>query len=141
MNRILIINGPNLNLLGRREPGIYGNCSMESYLETLRSRYPNHSIEYFQSNHEGEIIDKLHEVGFDNDMKGIVLNAGAYTHTSLAIADAIAAINVPVVEVHISNVHAREEVRHHSMISRVCRGVIAGFGMNSYRLGIDAILS
>jgi 3-dehydroquinate dehydratase-2 len=141
MNRILIINGPNLNLLGRREPGIYGNCSMESYLETLRSRYPNHSIEYFQSNHEGEIIDKLHEVGFDNDMEGIVLNAGAYTHTSLAIADAIAAINVPVVEVHISNVHAREEVRHHSMISRVCRGVIAGFGMNSYRLGIDAILS
>lgn len=141
MNRILIINGPNLNLLGRREPGIYGNCSMESYLETLRSRYPNHSIEYFQSNHEGEIIDKLHEVGFDNDMEGIVLNAGAYTHTSLAIADAIAAINAPVVEVHISNVHAREEVRHHSMISRVCRGVIAGFGMNSYRLGIDAILS
>lgn len=141
MNRILIINGPNLNLLGRREPGIYGNCSMESYLETLRSRYPNHSIEYFQSNHEGEIIDKLHEVGFDNDMEGIVLNAGAYTHTSLAIADAIAAINVPVVEVHISNVHAREEVRHHSMISRVCRGVIAGFGMNSYQLGIDAILS
>lgn len=141
MNRILIINGPNLNLLGKREPGIYGNCSMESYLETLLSRYPNHSIEYFQSNHEGEIIDKLHEVGFDNDMEGIVLNAGAYTHTSLAIADAIAAINVPVVEVHISNVHAREEVRHHSMISRVCRGVIAGFGMNSYRLGIDAILS
>lgn len=141
MNRILIINGPNLNLLGRREPGIYGNCSMESYLETLRSRYPNHSIEYFQSNHEGEIIDKLHEVGFDNDMEGIVLNAGAYTHTSLAIADAISAIKVPVVEVHISNVHAREEVRHHSMISRVCRGVIAGFGMNSYRLGIDAILS
>ena len=141
MNRILIINGPNLNLLSRREPGIYGNCSMESYLETLRSRYPNHSIEYFQSNHEGEIIDKLHEVGFHNDMEGIVLNAGAYTHTSLAIADAIAAINVPVVEVHISNVHAREEVRHHSMISRVCRGVIAGFGMNSYPLGIDAILS
>ena len=141
MNRILIINGPNLNLLGRREPGIYGNCSMECYLETLRSRYPNHSIEYFQSNHVGEIIDKLHEVGFDNDMEGIVLNAGAYTHTSLAIADAIAAINAPVVEVHISNVHAREEVRHHSMISRVCRGVIAGFGMNSYRLGIDAILS
>lgn len=141
MNRILIINGPNLNLLGKREPGIYGNCSMESYLETLRSRYPNHSIEYFQSNHEGEIIDKLHEVGFDESLKGIVLNAGAYTHTSLAIADAIAAINVPVVEVHISNVHAREEVRHHSMISRVCRGVIAGFGMNSYRLGIEALLS
>lgn len=142
MNRVLIINGPNLNLLGVREPGIYGNSSMESYLETLREIYRNScEIEYFQSNHEGEIIDKLHEVGFDNDMEGIVLNAGAYTHTSLAIADAIAAINVPVVEVHISNVHAREEVRHHSMISRVCRGVIAGFGMNSYRLGIDAILS
>lgn len=141
MNRILIINGPNLNLLGRREPGIYGNCSMEEYLETLREQYPNHSIEYFQSNHEGEIIDKLHEVGFDNDMEGIVLNAGAYTHTSLAIADAISAIKVPVVEVHISNVHAREEVRHHSMISGVCRGVIAGFGMNSYRLGIEALLS
>lgn len=141
MTRILIINGPNLNLLGVREPGIYGNNSMESYLETLRSRYLNYSIEYFQSNHEGEIIDKLHSVGFDNDLNGIVLNAGAYTHTSLAIADAIAAINVPVVEVHISNVHSREAVRHHSMISSVCRGVIAGFGMNSYRLGIEAVLA
>ncbi|MBQ3604706.1 MAG: type II 3-dehydroquinate dehydratase [Muribaculaceae bacterium] len=141
MTRILIINGPNLNLLGVREPGIYGNNSMESYLETLRSRYTNYSIEYFQSNHEGEIIDKLHSVGFDNDLNGIVLNAGAYTHTSLAIADAIAAINVPVVEVHISNVHSREAVRHHSMISGVCRGVIAGFGMNSYRLGIEAVLA
>lgn len=141
MTRILIINGPNLNLLGVREPGIYGNNSMESYLETLRSRYLNYSIEYFQSNHEGEIIDKLHSVGFDNDLNGIVLNAGAYTHTSLAIADAIAAINVPVVEVHISNVHSREAVRHHSMISGVCRGVIAGFGMNSYRLGIEAVLA
>ena len=141
MTRILIINGPNLNLLGVREPGIYGNNSMESYLETLRSRYPNYSIEYFLSNHEGEIIDKLHSVGFDNDLNGIVLNAGAYTHTSLAIADAIAAINVPVVEVHISNVHSREAVRHHSMISGVCRGVIAGFGMNSYRLGIEAVLA
>ncbi len=140
MKRVLIINGPNLNLLGVREPGIYGNSSMETYLETLRSRYLNYSIEYFQSNHEGEIIDKLHEVGFDTDLKGIVLNAGAYTHTSLAIADAIAAISVPVVEVHISNVHAREEVRHHSMISGVCRGVIAGFGMNSYQLAIEALL-
>lgn len=140
MNRVLIINGPNLNLLGVREPGIYGNSSMETYLETLRSRYLNYSIEYFQSNHEGAIIDKLHEVGFDTDLKGIVLNAGAYTHTSLAIADAISAIQVPVIEVHISNVHAREEVRHHSMISGVCRGVIAGFGMNSYRLAIEALL-
>lgn len=141
MTRILIINGPNLNLLGVREPGIYGNNSMESYLETLRSQYPNYSIEYFQSNHEGEIIDMLHKVGFEESLAGIVLNAGAYTHTSLAIADAISAINVPVIEVHISNVHSREEVRHHSMISSVCRGVIAGFGMNSYRLGIEAIVA
>lgn len=141
MTRILIINGPNLNLLGVREPGIYGNNSMESYLETLRSQYPNYSIEYFQSNHEGEIIDMLHKVGFDESLAGVVLNAGAYTHTSLAIADAISAINVPVIEVHISNVHSREEVRHHSMISSVCRGVIAGFGMNSYRLGIEAIVA
>ena len=141
MDRILIINGPNLNLLGVREPGIYGNSSMESHLETLREIYRNScEIEYFQSNHEGEIIDKLHEVGFDESLNGIILNAGAYTHTSLAIADAIAAIKVPVVEVHISNVHAREEVRHHSMISGVCRGVIAGFGMNSYRLAIEALL-
>ena len=141
MNRVLIINGPNLNLLGVREPGIYGNSSMESYLETLREIYRNScEIEYFQSNHEGAIIDKLHEVGFDESLNGIILNAGAYTHTSLAIADAIAAIKVPVVEVHISNVHAREQVRHHSMISSVCCGVIAGFGMNSYRLAIEALL-
>lgn len=141
MKRVLIINGPNLNLLGVREPGIYGNSSMEAYLETLRSRFPNYNIEYFQSNHEGEIIDKLHEVGFDETLKGIILNAGAYTHTSLAIADAISAIKIPVIEVHISNVHAREEVRHHSMISGVCRGVIAGFGLDSYRLGIEAIVN
>ena len=141
MNRVLIINGPNLNLLGVREPGIYGNSSMETYLETLRSRYLNYSIEYFQSNHEGAIIDKLHEVGFDESLNGIILNAGAYTHTSLAIADAISAIQVPVIEVHISNVHSREEVRHRSMISGVCRGVIAGFGMNSYRLAIEAIMT
>ena len=141
MNRVLIINGPNLNLLGVREPGIYGNSSMESYLETLREIYRNScEIEYFQSNHEGDIIDKLHQEGFNQQLDGIILNAGAYTHTSLAIADAIAAIKVPVVEVHISNVHAREEVRHHSMISGVCRGVIAGFGMNSYRLAIEALL-
>ena len=113
---------------------------MDTYLETLRSRFPNHCIEYFQSNHEGEIIDKLHEVGFDESLNGIILNAGAYTHTSLAIADAISAIQVPVIEAHISNVHSREEVRHHSMISGVCRGVIAGFGMNSYRLAIEALL-
>ncbi|MBR5331771.1 MAG: type II 3-dehydroquinate dehydratase [Muribaculaceae bacterium] len=142
MKRILIINGPNLNLLGVREPGIYGNESMTSYLDTLREKYINYcTLDYFQSNHEGDIIDKLHQVGFDPQLDGIILNAGAYTHTSLAIADAISAINVPVIEVHISNVHAREDVRHHSMISGVCHGVIAGFGMNSYRLGIEAILS
>ena len=142
MKRILIVNGPNLNLLGVREPSIYGNHSMESYLETLREIYRNScEIEYYQSNHEGDIIDILHQVGFDESLEGIILNAGAYTHTSLAIADAIAAIKVPVVEVHISNVHSREEVRHHSMISGVCRGVIAGFGMNSYLLGIEALLS
>lgn len=142
MKRILIVNGPNLNLLGVREPSIYGNHSMESYLETLREIYRNScEIEYYQSNHEGDIIDILHQVGFDESLEGIILNAGAYTHSSLAIADAIAAIKVPVIEVHISNVHSREEVRHHSMISGVCRGVIAGFGMNSYLLGIEALLS
>ena len=142
MKRILIVNGPNLNLLGVREPSIYGNHSMESYLETLREIYRNScEIEYYQSNHEGDIIDILHQVGFDESLEGVILNAGAYTHTSLAIADAIAAIKVPVIEVHISNVHSREEVRHHSMISGVCRGVIAGFGMNSYLLGIEALLS
>lgn len=141
MKRILIINGPNLNLLGVREPGIYGNESIISYLDAMRDKYANLcSLEYFQSNHEGDIIDKLHQVGFDTQLDGIILNAGAYTHTSLAIADAISAINVPVIEVHISNVHAREEVRHHSMISGVCRGVIAGFGMDSYRLAIESII-
>lgn len=139
MMKILILNGPNLNLLGKREPGIYGNQSMEEYLETLS--IDGFEIEYFQSNHEGDIIDKLHQVGFDSNYVGIVLNAGAYTHTSLAIADAISAIKVPVIEVHISNVHAREQVRHHSMISAVCRGVIAGFGMNSYNLAINAFIN
>ena len=141
MMKILIINGPNLNLLGQREPGIYGSQSMEEYLDVLRQRTRNYEIEYFQSNHEGDIIDKLHQVGFDSNYVGIVLNAGAYTHTSLAIADAISAIKVPVIEVHISNVHAREQVRHHSMISAVCRGVIAGFGMNSYNLAINAFIN
>lgn len=137
MNKVLIINGPNLNLLGRREPGIYGSESMESCLEQLRALC---EIEYFQSNHEGAIIDKLHEVGFDHSFAGIVLNAGAYTHTSIAIADAIAAIELSVVEVHISNVHARESFRRESKISPVCRGVIAGFGMDSYRLGVEALI-
>ena len=137
MKKILIVNGPNLNLLGRREPGIYGSQTMESCLDRLREIA---DIEYFQSNHEGEIIDKLHAVGFDESYSGIVLNAGAYTHTSLAIADAISAISLPVVEVHISNVHAREAVRHHSMISPVCCGVICGFGLDSYRLGVEALI-
>ena len=137
---ITIINGPNLNLLGVREPGIYGSKGFDSYLEELRKRYPQVDIAYFQSNHEGDIIDMLHEVGF-GATDGVVLNAGAYTHTSLAIADAISAINAPVIEVHISNVHAREEVRHHSMISGVCRGVIAGFGLDSYRLALEHLLN
>ncbi|MDD6890229.1 MAG: type II 3-dehydroquinate dehydratase [Bacteroidales bacterium] len=141
MARILIINGPNLNLLGVREPDIYGKVTMEDYIEAIKADYPHVEIDYYQSNHEGDIIDKLHEDGFANDLNGIVLNAGAYTHTSLAIADAIKAIKVPVVEVHISNVHSREAVRHTSMISGVCRGVIAGFGLDSYRLAIEAILS
>lgn len=137
---ILIINGPNLNLVGRREPGIYGDKSIDTYLKSLFEKYSDIDFDYFQSNHEGAIIDKLHEVGFSPDINGIILNAGAYTHTSLAIADAIAAIKVPVVEVHISNVHAREEIRHRSMISHVCRGVIAGFGLDSYRLAVESFI-
>lgn len=141
MARILIINGPNLNLLGVREPDIYGKVSMEDYINAIKADYPNVEIDYFQSNHEGDIIDRLHDEGFDEELNGIVLNAGAYTHTSLAIADAIKAIKVPVIEVHISNVQARESIRHTSMISPVCRGVIAGFGLDSYRLAIEAFLS
>lgn len=137
MKKILIINGPNLNLLGRREPGIYGNETMETCLHNLRELC---EIEYFQSNHEGDIIDKLHDAGFDPSYSGIVLNAGAYTHTSVAIADAISAIDLPVVEVHISNVHSRESFRHESKLSPVCRGVIAGFGLDSYRLGVEALI-
>lgn len=136
--KIQIINGPNLNLLGVREKSIYGNNSFDTYLEELRKRYPAIEIEYYQSNVEGELINKLHEIGFSFD--GVVLNAGAYTHTSVAIADAIAAINTPVIEVHISNVYKREEFRHHSMLAASCRGVIAGFGLDSYRLGIESFL-
>ena len=137
--KIMIINGPNLNLLGVREPDIYGHSNFEDYLAQLRGQYSDVDIEYFQSNHEGAIIDKLHEKGFSG-CDAIILNAGAYTHTSLAIADAIAAINTPVIEVHNSNVHAREEIRHRSMISGVCRGVIAGFGLDSYRLATESAL-
>ncbi|MBD5267568.1 MAG: type II 3-dehydroquinate dehydratase [Bacteroides sp.] len=137
--KISIINGPNLNLLGVREPGIYGSSSFDKCLESLAARYPDVAISYFQSNSEGAIIDELHRVGF-GEVDGIILNAGAYTHTSLAIADAISAIKTPVIEVHISNVHAREEIRHRSMISGVCRGVIAGFGLDSYRLALEAFI-
>ena len=140
MARILIINGPNLNLLGVREPEIYGRLSMEGYIEAIKADYPNVEIDYYQSNHEGDIIDRLHNDGFDEELNGIILNAGAYTHSSLAIADAIKAIKTPVIEVHISNVHAREAIRHTSLISPVCRGVIAGFGLDSYRLAIEALL-
>ena len=125
--RIQIINGPNINLLGKREPSIYGAVSFEDYLVTLRNLYPQVEISYYQSNVEGEMINKLHEIGFDYD--GIVLNAGAYTHTSIALMDAIRAIHTPVIEVHISNVHKREEFRHKSMISCACLGVICGFGL------------
>lgn len=138
--KILIINGPNLNLLGVRQPDVYGSLTMDDCLGMLRRRFVDVTIEYFQSNHEGAIIDRLHEVGFDHSYAGVVLNAGAYTHTSLAIADAIAAIEVPVVEVHISNVHAREAIRHRSLISPVCAGVIAGFGLDSYRLAVQALM-
>lgn len=137
--KIVIINGPNLNLVGHREPGIYGSRSLGDYLAELTAANPDVDFDLFQSNSEGVIIDKLHSVGFDSGVAGIVLNAGAYTHTSLAIADAIAAIEVPVVEVHISNVHAREEVRRRSFISPVCRGVIAGFGLDVYRLAVEAV--
>lgn len=132
------MNGPNLNLLGVREPGIYGSSSFESYLPLLKGRYPNIDLEYYQSNIEGEMINKLQEVGFTYD--GVVLNAGAYTHTSVALHDCIRSLKCPVIEVHISNVHTREEFRHHSYLSPACKGVICGFGLDSYRLGIEALI-
>ena len=136
--KIQIVNGPNLNLLGVREQGVYGSESFESYLSKLREQYPDVEIEYYQSNVEGELINKIQEVGFSFD--GIVLNAGAYTHTSIALHDCIRAIKCPVVEVHISNVHQREEFRHHSFISAACKGVVCGFGLNSYRLAIEGLM-
>lgn len=136
--KILIINGPNLNLLGKREPGIYGNSSFDDYLPKLRERYPDVEIEYYQSNVEGLLIDKMQAVGFAYD--GIVLNAGAYTHTSVALQDCIRSLCSPVIEVHISNVHTREEFRHHSLISCACKGVICGFGLDSYRLAVEALI-
>ena len=133
---IQIINGPNLNLLGVREPSVYGSTSFDDFLPRLRACFPDVQIDYFQSNIEGELSDKLQAVGFQCD--GIVLNAGAYTHTSIALADCIRAISAPVVEVHISNVHQREAFRHQSMIAAACRGVICGFGLDSYRLAIES---
>ncbi|MEO7990953.1 MAG: type II 3-dehydroquinate dehydratase [Chryseolinea sp.] len=133
--KIQIINGPNLNLLGKREPSVYGNQSFEDFFVTLKSRFANIELHYYQSNVEGEIINKLHEVGFSFD--GIIINAGAYTHTSVAIHDAIGAIKTPVAEVHISNVYAREEFRHKSLITSKCVGMITGFGMEGYAMAID----
>jgi len=136
--KIIIINGPNLNLLGKREPEIYGNLTFEVYFEALKKKYPSIELYYFQSNVEGEIIDKLHGTGFN--FNGIVLNAGAYTHTSVAIGDAVKGIETPVIEVHISNVHAREDFRHISYIAPNAKGVIAGFGLQSYELAIDSFI-
>jgi 3-dehydroquinate dehydratase II len=138
---ILILNGPNLNLLGKREPHIYGSETFMDYFQTLQRMYPSVSLEYFQSNHEGALLDKLHEVGFDDTYIGVVLNAGAYTHTSVALGDAIAAINTPVVEVHISNVHAREAFRHHSYISAKAAGIIVGMGLMGYKLAVEFLLT
>ena len=139
MKTIFIINGPNLNLLGKREPDVYGSESFEVFFEKLKQKFPDTELVYYQSNIEGEIIDKVQEAGFSAN--GIVLNAGAYTHTSLAIADAVKAVPAPVVEVHISNVFKRENYRHHSFLSEVCQGCIIGFGLNSYALAVEALIS
>jgi 3-dehydroquinate dehydratase II len=136
--KISIINGPNLNLLGKREPEKYGNRSFEDYLSLLQKKYPSVKFEYFQSNVEGELINEIHSKGFSAD--GIILNAGGYTHTSVAIADAIASVKTPVIEVHITNISAREEFRQKSLISLSCKGSISGFGLDSYRLAVEAIL-
>lgn len=136
--KIIIINGPNLNLLGIRQPEIYGRRSFEDYLQQLRRRFPQVDVEYYQSNVEGELINKLHEVGFSYD--GIVLNAGGYSHTSVALHDAVSSISTPVVEVHISNIYAREEYRRHSMLSDVCKGVICGLGLDGYRFAVESFL-
>ena len=135
--KIVIINGPNLNLLGKREPDTYGRVGFDEYLKLLRELYPDIDIEYYQSNVEGELVTKIQEAGFSSD--GVVLNAAAYTHTSVSIADAVAAVPAPVVEVHISNVFKREEFRHKSLLAPVCIGTITGFGLDSYRLGIEAL--
>jgi len=134
MKKILILNGPNLNLLGKREPGVYGNQSFEEYFETLKGIFPETELHYFQSNHEGALIDKIHEAGFSFD--GIIINAGGYTHTSIALADALSAVTTPAVEVHISNIHARESFRHHSYLTSRCKGIIAGLGLKGYELAV-----
>ena len=135
---IHIINGPNLNLVGKREPEVYGNRSLDQYLDELMEQFPQHAIDVYQSNIEGEIVDRLQQVGFEEG-SGIILNAGGYTHTSVAIADAVAAITAPVIEVHISNIYAREPFRHKSLLSPVCKGIIAGFGLTSYRLALHSL--
>ena len=137
--KIHIINGPNLNLVGKREPEVYGNRSLDQYLQELAEQFPQHDIDVYQSNIEGEIVDRLQAVGFEQD-SGIILNAGGYTHTSVAIADAVAAITAPVIEVHISNIYSREPFRHKSLLSPVCKGIIAGFGLDSYRLALLSFL-
>ena len=136
--KLIIINGPNLNLLGTREPSVYGNQTFEEYFNDLKKKYSGTDLQYFQSNVEGELINKLHEVGFDHD--GIILNAGGYTHTSVALRDAVASIKTPVIEVHISNVFAREDFRHISLIAPKCKGSISGFGMDSYRLAVESFI-
>jgi 3-dehydroquinate dehydratase-2 len=138
MKHILIINGPNLNLLGKREPTVYGSQTFEDYFERLLDVFPEITLHYFQSNHEGALIDKIHEVGFTFD--GIVINAGGYTHTSVALADAISSVTTPVVEVHISNIHARESFRHHSYLTSRCKGMICGLGMKGYELAVRFLL-
>ena len=139
MKQILIINGPNLNLLGKREPEIYGSRSFVDYLKSIEAGFSDVQLRYFQSNHEGELLDKIHELGFEVD--GIVINAGALTHTSIALADALAAVMAPAVEVHISNVHARESFRHHSYLSAKCKGVVVGLGLMGYELAIRYLIS
>lgn len=134
MKKILILNGPNLNLLGKREPGVYGNQSFEDYFATLKGLFSDIELHYFQSNHEGALIDKIHEVGFTFD--GIVINAGGYTHTSIALADALSAVTTPAIEVHISNIHAREPFRHHSYLTSRCKGMICGLGLKGYELAV-----
>ena len=138
MKKILILSGPILNLLGKREPGIYGSQSFESYFERLEKQFPDVELHYFQSNHEGALLDKIHEVGFT--FEGVVINAGAYTHTSVALADALSAVPMPAVEVHISNIHKREEFRHHSYLTNRCAGMICGLGFQGYELAVRYLL-